>query len=574
MVVPSALFVIAASLCYTASGASGATPGGPASAVSASASPGQAMSRKEIQAVEASRTEWLVSAGALERLASAGMPGPLLEAFFDRPATLLIGESRKVGPLASSATPVADFTSAAAAARALESGHVPTSVHYLLLDLEAWPLTPKSEQVAPIAAAREVLRLAHRYSKKVIFAPALDLLQQTAPGQRSERADWEYYDRMLAGPGAEASDVFEIQAQSTEGSPYAANVTEAALGAAERAHPGEPVLVGLSTNPDGRTVSPEDLLTIYDATDRSAAGYWLNIPEAGTACPRCGKAQPEVAVTFLEDIARELAGQSPPASVSPTKVSTVPAMAGGPRIWLLAAAQFTPVVSDQAVRALLSGSTVLEPVGPREEPSGLLPVVPTLVVHSEAALAGEVAAKQVPASIRAVLYDNERFPDTPPDEQADPMHYDELVAQIAKEHGWISVCDFVQPDRLPRPDRVPKDEVPPCDIVGLNTVQQSERDPKAYAALVGRIAGAVRSVAPTRPLIAGLSSNPSGPPVSSAELARDIEAVWSYVSGFWLNVPSPGVGCPHCHEPDPALMAAALSSVEAWRTAQAPATRR
>ncbi len=571
MVALTAAVLVALSACGMSSDSSSTIPASPTS--DASATVGAAASPRQIAAVDASHTEWLLSAGALERLASAGMPKPLLEAFFDHPSTLLIGEHATTDPLVPSATPVMDFTSATALASALESGQVPARVSYLLLDLEAWPLTPEPEQTAPLAAAREALAVAHRYSKKIIFTPALDLLKTLTPGQASGQAAWEHYDRLLAGPGAEASDVFEIQAQSTEGSPYATSATDDALGAAKAAHPGEPVLVGLSTNPDGRKVSPADLLALYHATLSSAAGYWLNIPQAGTACPRCGAAQPQVAVAFLEDVAQELAGGSPPGSGSPDRASAAPGVIGTRRFWLLAASQFSPVVGDPAARALLSGSTVLEPIGPHEVPSNLLPVVPTLVVHSEALLAQDVADGQVPDSIRAVLYDNERFADTPADEQADPMRYDELVAQMAEEHGWVSICDFVQPDRLPKSARVPEDEVPPCDIVGLNTVQQSERDPGAYATLVEQMVGAVRTMAPTTPVIAGLSSNPSGSPVTSAEIANDIEATWRTVDGYWLNVPSPGVGCPHCHEPDPTLMADALAGVDTWLITGHPATQ-
>jgi len=34
-------------------------------------------------------------------------------------------------------------------------------------------------------------------------------------------------------------------------------------------------------------------------------GYWLNIPQAGLACPACGTAKPTVAVRLLRKIFRE-----------------------------------------------------------------------------------------------------------------------------------------------------------------------------------------------------------------------------------------------------------------------------
>jgi len=49
--------------------------------------------------------------------------------------------------------------------------------------------------------------------------------------------------------------------------------------------------------------------------------------------------------------------------------------------------------------------------------------------------------------------------------------------------------------------------------------------------------------------------------VTASELASDIEATHDLVAGYWLNVPSPGIGCPRCAQPDPALMAAALEAL-------------
>ena len=36
------------------------------------------------------------------------------------------------------------------------------------------------------------------------------------------------------------------------------------------------------------------------------AGYWLNIPRGGAACPKCGEPQPQVAVELLKMRARLL----------------------------------------------------------------------------------------------------------------------------------------------------------------------------------------------------------------------------------------------------------------------------
>jgi len=519
---------------------------------------------------------WMLSVGALQRLEQANPPSNLLASFFDTPSTILINAvglgDNQVAPKAS---PAADFTSAAALVQALKSGRIPASAPYVVLDLEAWPLTPLAEQRNPIAAAEVAARAAKAAGKRLIFTPGVDLVR-ILTGQRLHGAALSAaYGRLLAGPGAAVSDVFEIQAQSTEGTPEAASFTSTALRAARAAHPGVPVLVGLSTNPSGRRVTPEDLLQLARVALRAGAdGFWLNVPEAGRACPRCGTAQPQVAISFLEQLARAASPRSIH-QAAPTTLGASPASGAGlldaaghllaaggrPANWILAASQFAAVVGQPAVTRVMGGGTVYEPVSARQKPSTLLPVTPTFVVHSEALLAHMVAQHQVPSDIQAVLYDNERFPGTPAAEQRDPLPYDQQVARLATGEHWVSICDLIEPDRLSATKRVPAQEVSPCTVIGLNTVQQSERQPAEYSALVARAVNIVHEIRPTAAVLAGLSANPRGGPVTAAEIAADIRATHTLVQGYWLNVPSPGVGCPGCGQPDPSLMANALKQV-------------
>jgi len=514
---------------------------------------------------------FIISVGALRRLVDAGLPHSLLLADFNRPSTLLIGAGRHPDPLVPRATRVAYFTSAEALIRAVSRGGVPKDVPDVLLDLERWPLTPAAQQRQPILWARRALAAAHRAGKRLIFTPALDLLGVLTGRQQRGRALQAFYDRLLAGPGARASDIFEIQAQATEGTAAAGVFAPRALRAVQRARPGEPVFVGLSTNPSGRTVTAADLYAIVRATPQ-AAGYWLNVPQGGRACPRCGVPRPGVGVALLERLAH--GRRRPAATVPPAPSMGAPRVrlsaeggllaAGGlPADWILAASQLPHVLVSERVRRLVSGGRFFEPISPRQLPTRLVAVIGTAVFHSERLLAQQLQGPGLGHDIGAVLYDNERFANTPADEQADPGRYDALVSQLARQHGLLSICDLILPDRLAPAARTAANEVPPCDFVGLNTVQQSERDPARYAALVERYVTLVHSVAPGRPVLAGLSANPAGPPVTAGELARDIELTAGSVSGFWLNVPAPGVGCPRCGEPDPALMTRALSEVAA-----------
>ena len=293
---------------------------------------GSALSAAVLARVRQSPLAWMISSGALSRLAAAGLPPALLAAYFDRSSTIVLGGNGAPDPLVPNASPAADFTSASALAAALDHHRVPTSVHLLVLDIEAWPLTPRAEQRAPIEAARRALAAATASGKRLVFTPAVDLVPVLLGRRLAGEALSGAYDRLLAGPGADVGSELEVQAQSTEGTPAASTFAVRARAAAEQAQPGEPVLVGLSTNPGGRRVPPADLLTLVHDTP-GAAGYWLNVPRAGVACPRCGQPQPQVGVAFLE----ELAGMRPrsqgsamakslsPGSRRPNRVTSVPA---------------------------------------------------------------------------------------------------------------------------------------------------------------------------------------------------------------------------------------------------------
>jgi hypothetical protein len=225
-------------------------------------------------------------------------------------------------------------------------------------------------------------------------------------------------------------------------------------------------------------------------------------------------------------------------------------------MWLLAASQLQAVLADPAAGAVLRSGTLLEPIGPRQHPAPF--AIPVSDFHSEALLAREARSLK---GVRAIIYDNERFANTPSSEQRNPYGASVAAAAVARAHHLVAICDFLQPDRLPAAERFPRDEVPPCGVIGLNTVQQSERSVERYVAVVEREVSIIRSVRPDVPILAGLSANPKGAPVTAAELTADMEAVRRLVNGFWLNVPAPGVGCPQCHAPDPGLLATALAAL-------------
>lgn len=246
---------------------------------------------------------WLLNARELPRLLAAGLPRSLLMAYFNRPGTVLIINHGRPRSLLPRATLGFDFTSARSLISALKHGRVSRDVRYLILDLEHWPLTPTDEQRNPMAALRKAVTAAHAAGKCVMFTPGLDLVSAMRPGWADPA--YSLFDHLVASPGAAVSDAFEVQAQHTEGTYRAGSLVPGAIAAARTARHGEPVFVGLSTNPNGRHVTPAELLSLYEIGRASGAtGYWLNIPRRGTECPACGAPQPGVAVAFLKALAR------------------------------------------------------------------------------------------------------------------------------------------------------------------------------------------------------------------------------------------------------------------------------
>jgi hypothetical protein len=281
------------------------SPGGPAGQPSGHGSSVRGSCASQFLPTGTSSREgpaWIITPGGLTKLKQAGLPAPLM-ADFNRPSTLLLASRGSPVPLAPRASLVYYYASAAALQTAIGRHEVPADVRFVLLDLERWPLTPRGEQADPIASLRAALAAARAARKCVVFAPAVDLIGPLPRGE-GEFVRFLHFDRQVAAPGAIA-DVFVVQSQQTEGTAFATVFAPRAIAAVRTARPSEPVFAGLSTGPNGRRVTPAELLEVYRVSAAAGAvGYWLNIPETDAYCPACGSPAPQVAVAFLEMLAR------------------------------------------------------------------------------------------------------------------------------------------------------------------------------------------------------------------------------------------------------------------------------
>ncbi|GAA3721894.1 hypothetical protein GCM10022238_40460 [Gordonia hankookensis] len=273
---------------------------------------------------------WIMVSGSVPGLVDAGLPQSELDDLND-PSTLLLVQHVYTNSYLPNGTPTFNFRSAADLARALRAGEVPDSMHWVLLDLEASSLTPPRDQRDPIGALRRAEDLAHRYGKAVIFAPAIDLMNVLEPGLSGDALYQAFIDRLVT-PGAAIADGFEIQSQRTEATEYATSFVKEAVQAAYAANPsGAPVLAGVSTNPNGRQVTADDMVEVYNAAKTAGAtGYWLNIPGGGAECPNCGTPRYDVAVEFLNKISST---PTPPTETGfPTEIPTETGLPTGPVI--------------------------------------------------------------------------------------------------------------------------------------------------------------------------------------------------------------------------------------------------
>ncbi len=252
---------------------------------------------------------------------------------------------------------------------------------------------------------------------------------------------------------------------------------------------------------------------------------------------------------------------APSASGTPAPVSTGP---GERSTWMLTRGALTQVLSDSSVAARLASARVYEILTPGEPPLASAGAEPVVTFSAVSALRQAVDGGQLPAGTRAVLYDPEVWPYTPVAEQRDPVRAAQQAAAVTRAHHLTLIVApaldlaTVQPRsggplwrqylRLDLVGGIAR-------VAGVVEVQAQslERDPQAYRAFVRAAAAQARAANPHVSVLAGLSTNPPGPVVSSAQLAAAIRASSAAVSGYWLNIPGQGPRCPACNAPRPDL---------------------
>jgi hypothetical protein len=238
--------------------------------------------------------------------------------------------------------------------------------------------------------------------------------------------------------------------------------------------------------------------------------------------------------------------------------------------WLLTRSVLAELVHDSAAVNQLRGKLVYELLQPGQPPLPGVVAEPVVSFASAAALEQAIRARQLPAGIFGVLYDPEAWSFTPLAEQQNPVRAAAAAAAVAHAHGIRLIVapaidlttvlsaggtsprwrQFIDLDLIGRLAKV-------ADVVEIQA-QSLEQDTVVYAAFVKAAAAQASAANPGIGVLAGLSTNPPGPPVEAQQLTVAIQATRSMVEGYWLNVPAPGARCPTCNVASPEIAVQAL----------------
>ncbi len=289
---------------------------------------------------------------------------------------------------------------------------------------------------------------------------------------------------------------------------------------------------------------------------------WAALVTLAVAITACGSATSRT--SSLTPSSSTLPTRSPPSSASPNQQ---------PRVWLMTAQALQEISQYGPVSTWLGGDRILELLsagGQKPPTSGASGV---LSFRSYSDFAAALQAGPLGPSVGGVLLDLEHWSFTPQDEQMDPSHYESEFVNQARSAGLEPILapgmDLVQargPSGGSQADAFLSLGIAAGAARALGGAsgyvelqsQSTERDPTQYASFVSSASQQVIAADPSATVLAGLSTNPPGGPVDISELAADVAATRSMVSGYWLNVPDPGSSCPGCGPADPALGASLL----------------
>jgi hypothetical protein len=190
--------------------------------------------------------------------------------------------------------------------------------------------------------------------------------------------------------------------------------------------------------------------------------------------------------------------------------------------------------------------------GSGQAPAGSLAgtVRNTYIYKSYAAFAADVAAGRLPATVHAVLYDIEKWPATPLDEQRSPQVYLRRFSTLARAHGLLPILAPARDLALvpggscaKRGSENLSEAYLRCGLAGADQgaaalvvqSQAEEFNVTAFRHFVAAVARQARAGNPRVAVLAQLATAPLGQPASVPQLVSAARSVHQLVDGFSLT---------------------------------------
>jgi hypothetical protein len=237
--------------------------------------------------------------------------------------------------------------------------------------------------------------------------------------------------------------------------------------------------------------------------------------------------------------------------------------------WLFAGFAATAIAANPDIAHFLENSRPF--VIGRTRIPGVPPswdAVQIVSFKSLAAIRSALKTGGLPPEVRAVMYDYEKWRFTPEEEQRDPgtylkqaadlVHAQNLLFFTAPAVNLVTVLaageDPALSDETYLKLKIAADAARFADVFDIQA-QRFEFDTERYANFVRRAAAQAREANPKVIVLAGISTQPYGPPVTAEIIFRAITATREIVDGYWFNVPRPSQYSPHATEfrPDIAI---------------------
>jgi hypothetical protein len=164
-----------------------------------------------------------------------------------------------------------------------------------------------------------------------------------------------------------------------------------------------------------------------------------------------------------------------------------------------------------------------------------------------------VSKNSIDPATRAVMYDNEAW-SSPANELADPGRYTALFQSLAHANGYLFIA--TPGAQLMSPQAYLAD-------IYENQSQYQEDVTSNFVSLLSSATSSARQANPNVVVFGGISTAPGGKTVTPDQVYQSVMAAKGLVSGFWLNIPSPGPSCEKCVPADPQLTVDFLRRLEA-----------